>query len=139
MKAKNPRENVSDAAKRCADIVNSYLHFIPADEIRNKYVAIRLSDGGSDGVLYDSKRDAVRHQSDEKLCAYVCYRNCMGGITPFEAQKFLDWNRAAYDMGARLPDPDDQHGGPDLFASVGQHDEWVRANVVNFLRKNFRR
>lgn len=139
MKPPNPREYVSDAAKRCADIVNGYLSYVPADEIRTKWVAIRLADGGSDGNLYDSKQDAVRHQSDEKLCAYISYRNCMGGITPLEAEKYLQWNRAAYDMGARLPDPDDKTGGPDLFASTTQYDDWINQNVANFLRQTLGR
>jgi hypothetical protein len=62
---------VSDAAKRASDVVNSYAVFTPYEDLINCYVALRLSDGGHDGTLYYSKREAVRHQSDEKLCAYL--------------------------------------------------------------------
>lgn len=133
MQPQNPREMVSDAAKRASDIINSYLAFVPWDEIKHKWVAIRLSDGGSDGTLYDSKRDAVRHQSDEFLCAYVSYRNMMQGCSPHEMQAFLDFNRKAYDSGFRLPDPDAQSGGPDLFQSVTDYDMQVGNRVRSIL------
>lgn len=105
---------VSDAAKRCADIINAYATFVPFEHRVRCWVAIRLSDGGSDGTLYESRRDAVRHQSDEKLCAYFTYRNSPHGMKPKDAQLWLDYHRAAYDAGFRLPDPDHQTGGPDL-------------------------
>lgn len=131
----NPREFVSDAAKRCADIVNGYISFVPWDELKHKFIAIRLSDGGSDGTLYDSKRDAVRHQSDEKLCAYIAFRNLAGGMNPIEAERYLKWNRDAYDAGMRLPDPDHQSGGPDPFPTVDQYDSLRKSHVHSILAK----
>jgi hypothetical protein len=122
MKPPNPREYVSDPAKRAADIINGFIHFVPWDELKNKFLAIRLSDGGSDGTLYDSKLDAVRHQSDEKLCAYVAFRNCAAGTNAIEMERFLKWNRDAYDAGMRLPDPDHRTGGPEAFPTVQQYD-----------------
>ena len=112
----------SDAAKRASDIVNSYITFVPWDELRRKWLAIRLSDGGYDGNLYDSKRDAVRHQLDEFLCAYVCFKNLQGGSKPSEMELFLKFNRDAYDAGFRLPDPDHQFGGPDVLMTTAQRD-----------------
>jgi hypothetical protein len=112
----------SDEAKRASDIVNSYRTFIPWDELRNKWLAIRLSDGGHDGTLYDSKRDAVRHQLDEFLCAYVCFRNLIGGSTPKEMELFLKFNRDAYDAGFRLPDPDADSGGPEVLMTTALRD-----------------
>jgi hypothetical protein len=121
----NPRENIPDYAKRAADIINSYFAYVQWWDLKDKWLAIRLSDGGSDGVLYENKRDAVRHQLDEYLCAYVCFRNLMGGITPLEAKRYMDYSRMLYDGGARLPDPDDINGGPTPFFSVSQHDELI--------------
>lgn len=93
----------SDAAKRCADIVN--LHFLgKGDGAIGQWVAIRLSDGGSDGQLYDKRADAVRHQLHETQCAYVCIP--LGGMTAVEAESFLNWNRKLYDGGMRMTDPD---------------------------------
>jgi hypothetical protein len=105
---------VDDAAKRAFDIVNSYVAFVPFEERVRSFVALRLSDGGSDGVLYDSRREAVRHQLDEKLCAYFGYSGAPEGFaSKTDAAIFLEYHRAAYDAGARLPDPDDIQGGPE--------------------------
>lgn len=133
MKPPNPREFVSDAAKKCADIVNGLVTAYPWDELKTKWVAIRLSDGGHDGTLYDTKRDAVRFQLDEFLCAYISFRNMPAGINPIEAERFLDWNRRAYKAGFRLPDPDAQHGGAELFPTIEQYDTLARINA----RKHF--
>lgn len=124
---------MSDAARRCADIINGYIHSRPWDELKDCVVAIRLSDGGSDGVLYDNKGDAVRHQLTESQCAYVCFRNLAQGIQPIEAERYLDYNRRAYDAGYRLPDPDAVNGGPELFLSVEDHDTMVRNHARRYL------
>lgn len=129
------RNQVSDAARRCSDIVNGYISTRPIDELRNCWIAVRLSDGGSDGTLYDSKRDAVRHQLWEFQCAYVSFRNLAGGITPLEAERFLDYNRRAYDAGFRLPDPDDANGGPDLFLPTETYDAFKESHVRRQLLK----
>jgi hypothetical protein len=107
---------VDDAAKRAFDIVSGLTLFNSYEtRMGSPYVAIRLSDGGSDQVLYDTKRDAVRHQLHETLCAYFSFRNSLNGFGSYrDAAIFLAWHRAAYDQGWRLPDPDDTHGGPDM-------------------------
>ncbi len=106
---------VTDAAKRAYDIAKSYVVFTPRDELINSWIAFRLADGGYDGTLYGSKRDAVRHQVSEYLCAYFCYRNAPAGFaSPKDAQIYLNINRAYYDNGLRLPDPDAPDGGPDM-------------------------
>lgn len=106
---------VTDSAKRARDIIASYVAFVDYSERIRSWVAIRLSDGGSDGTLYLSKRDAVRHQSDEFLCAYFSYRGAPNGFASAkEAAVWLEFHRQAYDKGFRLPDPDASSGGPDL-------------------------
>lgn len=121
---------IDDAARRAFDVVNSYVAFVPFETRTKQWVAIRLLDGGSDGVLYDSKREAVRHQSDEKLCAYFAYRNSPDGFrTRKDAAIFLEYHRQAYDAGARLPDPDDQFGGPELIMPMNNEhlmDQLIR-------------
>ena len=114
--------SISDDAKRASDIVNGYYAYMKWEELKNKWVAIKLADGGSDHTLYDSKRDAVRHQSDEFVCAYVALRNCPNGISPLEMERFLAFTRGAYDAGMRLPDPDAMDGGQDPFMDVAQYD-----------------
>lgn len=94
----------SDAAKRCSDAVNTHLAALGPFGVSNKWVAIRLSDGGSDGVIYDTRRDAVNHQLHEQQCAYVCM--APDGMSAKEAESFLRYNRTIYDAGYRMPDPD---------------------------------
>lgn len=97
---------VSDSAKRFYDIVQSYVAFVPYDERINSWVAIRLSDGGSDGNLYTSKDDAIRHQRYGQKCFYFWYRHSPNGMgSPKEAQVILDTYRAAEAAG-RLPEPE---------------------------------
>lgn len=91
---------ISDAGRRAADIIN--LHRIAGGV--GRWVALRLSDGGSDGALYDSKPDAVDHQLHETQCAYTCVPP--GPATPAEMTQWLDLNRRAYDAGYRLHEPD---------------------------------
>jgi hypothetical protein len=113
---------IPDDAKRFADIVNGYVAFVNPMELRQKWIAVRLSDGGTDGTLYDSKRDAVRHQLDEFLCCYFSFRNCMGGISARDAARYMEYNRLLYKGGARMPDPDRSDGGLDTFLSVSDYD-----------------
>jgi hypothetical protein len=114
---------VSDAAKRAYDIAKSYAVFVPLEQRVNSWIALRLYDGGYDGTLYESKRDAVRHQVSEFLCAYFCYRNAPNGFaSPRDAQLWLDMNRAYYDSGFRMPDPDAADGGPDVIMPLTNED-----------------
>jgi len=92
-----------DAARRCSDTVNAMLTF-HGENAAGRWVAVRLSDGGSDGVLYDSKEDAVDHQLHETLCAYICILPT--GMPVEHAKSYLRTNRKLYDAGMRLSDPD---------------------------------
>jgi len=109
----------SDAAKRASSAVNIHLAGAGFDAIR-KWVAVRLADGGSDLVLYDTKRDAVRHQLHEQQCAYVSIPP--GGMSPCEAESFIAMHRKMYDAGMRLTDPDHQNGGRDLIPALTAED-----------------
>jgi hypothetical protein len=68
------------------------------------WLAIRLSDGGSDNVPYPTRADAIRHQLHETQCAYV--KVPPGGMQPGEADVYLEYHRDLYDAGFRLPDPE---------------------------------
>jgi hypothetical protein len=93
---------VSDAAKRCSEQIN--LGVITGHV--GKWVAIRLADGSSDGVFYDQRADAIEHQLHESLCCYV--KIPPSGMPPEDAERFMQVNRAFYDAGFRLTDPDDE-------------------------------
>ena len=75
-----------DKGQRVSDLVRQ--HLVDDEELaRRSWVAIRLSDGGSDGVLYPDKATAVAFQIHETQCAYL--RVLPGGIPPREATSFL--------------------------------------------------
>lgn len=62
-----------DAAQRFADTIR--LHQVALDKAqilsRRCWIAIRLSDGGSDNTVYDDRSDALRHQLHETQCGYL--------------------------------------------------------------------
>lgn len=91
----------SDAARRASDIVNN--HLVADRSNAGKWVALRLSDGGSDGVLYDERADAIRHQLHETQCCYA--QIPPSGMPVAEAESFLNYNRRLYAAGFRMPDP----------------------------------
>lgn len=107
---------VTDAAKRMCDIINARIVFTPVDELSRGWMAFRLSDGGSDGALYDSRRAAISHQTNEFLCAYFSFRSCLGGANAKDCQLFLDMHRHVYDNGGRLADPE----APDLMMPLAR-------------------
>lgn len=75
-----------DKGQRCSDIIRQHL-LDDSEAALVSWVAIRLSDGGSDGVLYPAKELAVMYQIHEEQCAYL--RVLPGGISPREATSFL--------------------------------------------------
>lgn len=96
------RTEAIDHAKRCADQINFALNTGNV----GRWVAIRLADGSSDGVIYDTRADAIEHQLHESLCCYI--KVPPTGVTVEEASRFMAFNRLAYDNGFRLTDPSDQ-------------------------------
>lgn len=118
----------SDAAKRMSDTYN--LHQAAAGDVAvGQWFAVRLQDGDSDGELYASKRAAVRHQHhDEAYYAFVRIAPC--SMSPCEAESFLRTNRAAYDAGMRLADPDHRAGGLDLIPRVTVEDQRAQVGAL---------
>jgi hypothetical protein len=111
-----------DAAKRVSDVVNNLGTHKTFEELVNGWIAVRLSDGTWDGVLYDTRHSAVSHQSNEFLCAYLSTRSAQSGMSIRDAHTFLAFHRAAYDAGFRLPDPDHSNGGKELIPPVTRQD-----------------
>lgn len=89
-----------DSSCRLADAVN--LHVLAQNaQLGNGrdapgYVAVRLADGRSDGTLYDTRRDATRHQPDPGTAYIKVGRQTM---QPREAWIVLQMNRQAYARG----------------------------------------
>lgn len=71
---------------------------------RGRWIAARLSDGSTDGHIYDTKADAVRHQLHETQCAYLVVPQ--GPMPVAEATAWLELHENMYRAGYRLQDPD---------------------------------
>lgn len=92
----------SDAARRASDTIN--MHLLADREGNNgRWVAIRLSDGGSDGKVYDCKCDAIRFQLHEKQCVYVQIQPV--GLDYRDADILIRMHRQYYDRNFKMPDP----------------------------------
>lgn len=94
------RNEWPDRTKRAWDCLLEALQKF-GDDAAGYWIAIRLSDGGSDGVIYPSKQHAVAKQIHERQCAYIC-------IHPFnemsisDIHRYLRINEQIYDQGGRL-------------------------------------
>lgn len=85
-----------NAALRFRDAVNLQLE-VHGEAAHGKYIAVRLEDGRSDGNLYDTRRDATRHQINDPWCFYA--RVHVGGIQAKEAWTVLMYARQAKKAG----------------------------------------
>lgn len=106
-----PDVPISDEARRCSEQIN--LHVLAGNYSQSGYevwVAIRLSDGGSDGVAYHSRQAAIFGQLHEKQCGYILVPPT--GMTPVEAERFMRFIRKVQDAGGNLADPNVHHAMP---------------------------
>jgi len=93
-----------DVARRVADAVNIHL---AADPDARGFVACRMDTGRSDGNLYDTRSDAVRHMmpsGEESWYMYV--KVTPEGATPKGAWVYVVQCRAMRERGIR-PDHED--------------------------------
>lgn len=117
--------NSREAGRRCSDLVRQKI----VDGHAGRWLAIRLSDGGSDGVPYDSRRDAILHQLHESLCAYV--KIPKDNMPEVEAIRWLEIQRQLYDNGLRMIDPEQ----PDRDVIMPEKIEDLKAAVDDLYRK----
>lgn len=107
-----------DAAKRASEIINERLTWFPFTVLSTKWMAFKLEDGSSDKVIYDSRRDAVRHQPNENQACYFTFLNTPGGVQTRDMWLYMQFHRHAYMRGARLADPDDRNGGKEFLLPI---------------------
>jgi hypothetical protein len=91
---------VTDEGRRLSDAVTLAVSIGGA----GRWVAARLSDGGTDGTVYDTRTDAVRHQLHEDQCCYLMIPPT--GMPPQEATAYLKFNRARVAAGMKMVDPE---------------------------------
>lgn len=118
----------ADAAKRCSDEIN--LHCAMGN--RGKWVAIRLSDGGSDHQAYDTRREAIRYQLHETMCTYI--QVPADGMPVEDAMGLLAVYRKVYDAGFRFSDPD----GPEVILPSTREGLEDALRNVNRIRTGYR-
>ena len=118
-------DELREAGKRLAGIVNGYIAFMQPWELRNAVLAVRLQDGSTDGNVYENMRDAVRH-SDDKRCFYFHFKGNLGGIDPREAAIVIDFHREAREAGIPQADPDGGNRQPVPILSTYGHDVYSR-------------
>jgi len=102
----------TDAARRVADTWN--LHLAAARNGRGlafgltamgRWIAVALADGRGDGVVYETRRDAVRHQHhNERFFAFLQLQPFQ--LTICQAESYLYMHRLCYDAGGVLSDPE---------------------------------
>lgn len=119
----------TDAAKRIADHYN--LHRIGAgDQAIGKWFAATMADGLSDGVLYDTKRDAVKHQHhDEQYYTFI--KIAPHSMKVCDAEVMLKTTRQLFDSGIKLADPDDARGGKDVIKRLTNEDQMAQSRGRN--------
>jgi len=88
-----------DAAKRISDAINLALIFKGYDECRHGWMAFALADGSTDHTVYPSKKEAVKHQSNEYHYYYLCLEGCLAGANPRDCGLLLEFYRDAADSG----------------------------------------
>lgn len=96
-------QDMTDRARRCSEAVTLALLGQGRGAV-GKWMAVKLSDGRSDGKVYDRKADAIRHQLHEQQCAYVCIP--FDGMTVRQADTYMRFTEGLYAAGHRLADPD---------------------------------
>lgn len=129
---------LTESGKRASDVINEIRAHHTWDELRMKWVAIRLSDGSSDKVLYDTRADCVKHQTHEQYCWYVAFRGLAGGANPRECAIMLLFYREAYEAGFRGTDPDAPHGGSDLALPAAGGDQFRKLLAASELQETLR-
>lgn len=118
---------ITDAARRMYD---SYALHRLADPINSvgKWFAFRLTDGGSDGTLYDTKSDAVRHQHNNER--YYGFIRIMPSMQLPDFQGYLDLQRKLFDKGLKMADPDDSTGGRDMIRRSTREDQYNQLRAL---------
>lgn len=110
---------IGDPAKRMSDLINSLLTFNNPWEIRNLWIAVNLGTGDFDSNLYATREEAIKHQRDERHCAYAVVGSFIGGAKPLDCAIFLEFHRQAYAAGMRLHEPE----APQLIMPTAGYDK----------------
>lgn len=124
-KADNHQGNM-DISKLIAD--EYMMHRVAGVETMGKFLAFDLQDGSSDHTLYETHRDAVRHQGAGNENRRLYIRMMAPSMNACEAYVMLKTARSAYSHGLRLADPEHKQGGRSVIRRVSIEDTLAAAN-----------
>jgi hypothetical protein len=118
---------LEEAGKRLAGIVNLFIASRDPWELQQCVLAVSLADGSTNGDVYDSQYDAVRH-SDPTRSFYFHFKGNIGGIDPREAAIVIQFHREAREAGIPQADPDagKRQAQPVPILSTYGHDVYSR-------------
>lgn len=100
--------DVQDLEPKCGDAARRMAAEITMHAVAGsigRWAAIRLADGGSDKVPYDTRADAIRRQLHPEHCTYVLVPP--DGMQTGQADRVLSFWRQMHDRGFRAVDPRD--------------------------------
>lgn len=100
----------SDAAKRVYDTYHLHRTADIHSAVGNWFAAA-LADGTTDGILYPTKKSAIRHQHHGEMY-YTYIQITPANMSVCAAEAMLTVARRLYDAGLRITDPDDMRREP---------------------------
>lgn len=112
------RTNYDDAA-RFHSMLRVHQMVLSFEEVAaGRFMAVRLSDGGSDGMIYESQADAVRHQTGNQNY-YLYVRIMPERLSNRSCDVMLWYGRIRHDRGYR---PAGAHEGSRLILPMRLED-----------------
>lgn len=90
-----------DAAQRMADSIALHQTVLgPGEILRGRFIALQLSDGGSDGTAYESRESAIEYNRNNPS-RIVAFQIPMERLNAHICDRLLWYCRSAYDNGVR--------------------------------------
>ena len=121
-----------DAGKRAHEAIMMHILFADWDDLKNQWLAISLEDGRSDGNIYDTAADAIKHQTFENQRWYVAFRGLgPAGSKPMECALMIRHWRKARDAGMRFVDPDNRLRAPLMTARQNDYQRSLARLSMN--------
>jgi|SRR5882757_1232747 len=90
--------------------------------VRNGWMSIRLTDGYSDGTVFDKRQDMIRHHANKEPYYPLGLKNLAGGAVPREMAVVIKFARDAHRAGFRYVDPDAVASRYQVAMTAGQRD-----------------
>jgi hypothetical protein len=121
---RNPGAGHSDAAKRFADWYN--LHKAAGSR---GWIAVALADGGTDGVVYDTRHAAIAHMWPDERRYFYCLLQAPS-LTVCMADSLLRYKRIMNQIEGGHTDRDAPRGGLEIIPRLAAEDQEAQLQAV---------